>query len=161
MTRSPFALAAATAAASAALAVAGCATIVIEPSEPDVAPGYDEVLAADRAFSARSLEVGAPQAFEEFFAEDGVVLPTSGGPRRGLDALAAYMADFPADARLSWEPAGGDISEGGDLGYTWGRYRLIAPDGNGGEQAITGHYTTIWERQADGDWRVVLDIGNR
>jgi hypothetical protein len=41
------------------------------------------------------------------------------------------------------------------MGYTYGIYTLIVND-----SAYKGTYVTIWQKQADGTWKFVLDTGN-
>jgi ketosteroid isomerase-like protein len=62
--------------------------------------------------------------------------------------------------RLTWSPVHVDVSESGDLGYTFGNYEFRSV-GKDGKPAIEhGKYTTIWKKQKDGHWKVVLDMGN-
>ena len=46
------------------------------------------------------------------------------------------------------------------MGYTYGEWRMTRESDDGSELLGTGRYATIWQRQADGAWRVVLDVGN-
>jgi ketosteroid isomerase-like protein len=43
----------------------------------------------------------------------------------------------------------------GDLGYTWGHYK-ITTDG----ETKHGKYMTVWHRESDGTWKVIADMGN-
>jgi len=47
----------------------------------------------------------------------------------------------------------------GDLGYTHGTYRRERVNSEDEAVVETGRYVTIWRRNADGKWKVVLDIG--
>jgi ketosteroid isomerase-like protein len=55
---------------------------------------------------------------------------------------------------------GADISSSGDMGYTYGTYEFASSDRNGKPVVDHGKYTTIWKKQKDGSWKVVLDMGN-
>jgi ketosteroid isomerase-like protein len=62
-------------------------------------------------------------------------------------------------AKMRWQPGYAEVQ--GDLGFTTGRWQLIA--GSDGRQDKTpggGHYVTVWRRQADGGWKIVFDMGN-
>jgi ketosteroid isomerase-like protein len=109
----------------------------------------------DRAFSAMAQREGMGQAFIAY-ADETVVLMRAGNqmPLIGKAALVAAFAPLTGTA-LSWEPLKAEIAASGDLGYTFGRYRL-APEG---AAATYGVYTTIWKIQADGTWKFVLDAG--
>ena len=124
------------------------------PSHP---PAFEEMAEAERAFVRRAQEVSVHQAFMEFFADD-VVGFQSGVP-------ASWQADMrkrpvqPRDPNLLfwWEPRYGDIAASGDLGWLTGPVRSGRKD----EPAKIrhGNYASIWKRQADGRFKVVIDIG--
>lgn len=72
-------------------------------------------------------------------------------PARGVDAA-------PDDGRgRAFRTLGADVAESGDLGYSWGEWQ---PEGEE-RTAPAGYYLRIWRRQADGSWRVVLDLFGR
>jgi ketosteroid isomerase-like protein len=64
------------------------------------------------------------------------------------------------DASLSWEPDRVEMSQSGDLGYTYGRYQSRRKSSNGSTVVRTGKYVSIWRKEKDGRWRVALDIGS-
>jgi ketosteroid isomerase-like protein len=74
------------------------------------------------------------------------------GPQEiGENMLAAFASGFT----LSWEPTRAEISRGGKLGYTWGRYSAVV-----GGKTREGTYMTVWEKQQDGTWKVLFDTGD-
>jgi ketosteroid isomerase-like protein len=58
---------------------------------------------------------------------------------------------------LTWAPEIAEVSASGELGYTSGPYE-VRPD-RGAEPTGFGHYVSTWKKQADGTWKVLLDIG--
>jgi ketosteroid isomerase-like protein len=58
---------------------------------------------------------------------------------------------------LTWFPIYADVSRDGDLGYTTGPYEFRQSAGD--KEAYHGYFMTIWKRQADGQWKAVLDQG--
>jgi ketosteroid isomerase-like protein len=116
----------------------------------------DEMVRTERRFAERALAVGWKQAFLEYFADsasgfDGdQVLPAK--------ELFGKVPDPPKDLRLMWEPRYGDIAASGDLGYLTGPVRRINPAVNGGRPQHL-NYASVWKRQADGSFRVVMDMG--
>lgn len=116
----------------------------------------DELLAADRAFAVMASNEGASNAFAAFASEDAVNFPGS-EPARGRDAVVASVSGFGPGA-LSWAPEGGEVSADGTLGYTWGPYSMTEP----GNDVVVGrgYYLTVWRKGADGDWKVIADIGS-
>ncbi len=59
---------------------------------------------------------------------------------------------------LNWAPIYGDIALTGDLGYTTGPF-LLTDNSAEKRPARHGMYFSIWQKQTDGNWKVVLDIG--
>ena len=95
-------------------------------------------------------------AWREFVAGDAAKPANGGlmlvGPQEiGDNMLAAFTAGF----QLSWEPTRAEISRGGKLGYTWGRYHSVF---NG--KTREGTYVTVWEKQTDGTWKVLFDTAD-
>src|SRR5258706_8534877 len=87
------------------------------------------LLGVDLAFSRACEERGAPEAFYEFMAPDGVCLLAGDAPVVGHDAIKVRFSAAPAES-ISWKPRESDISSNLELGYTWGTYELrtASPD---------------------------------
>ena len=80
---------------------------------------------------------------------------------RGRRTIAKDMGFLDQkDNQLTWSPVGTDISAGGDLGYTYGNYEFHSKDKDGKPIVEHGKYTSIWKKQKDRSWKVVLDMGN-
>jgi ketosteroid isomerase-like protein len=110
----------------------------------------------EQSFAARALMVGWKQAFLEYFADDAVGFDEG---RAGL-AKQQFRAspDPPKDLRLLWEPRYGDIAGSGELGYLTGPVRNILPSRNNGQPRHSSYFS-IWKRQRDGSYMVVMDVG--
>ena len=59
--------------------------------------------------------------------------------------------------KLFWEPRLGDIAASGDLGYLTGPTESRAPS----RPTRHGNYFSVWKKQADGSFKVILDVGIR
>ena len=136
--------------------VVTAATTVIAQS----GAGKAEVLKqADRDFAKATAERRV-EGWVSNFAEEGVQL-TPEGNIRGHQAIREYMAVLAQpEFSLAWQPVFADISRSGDLGYTLGTYELHSRDAQGNAVKRTGRYVTIWKKQKDGSWKVVLDTGH-
>ncbi|MEM7640819.1 MAG: DUF4440 domain-containing protein [Pseudomonadota bacterium] len=120
----------------------------------------EELFAADRAFSARSMEIGAGPAFVEFASDDVRAFPNGGETLKGKPALADWTSDWSRERSISWEPEEAFASASGDFGYTWG-YATFERKDDAGQSILTyGKYVTIWRRQPDGQWKWIADLGN-
>jgi ketosteroid isomerase-like protein len=112
----------------------------------------NELLAVDRAFSAMSVEEGAPAAFAHYAAHDAVVV-ANGRVLSGRDRVVASYANWPEGHQLQWTPEAARVSSRGDMGWTHGAY---VHSGAGGARE-TGRYVTVWKRDFDGNWRYAFD----
>ena len=121
----------------------------------------DKLLQTDIDFSNRSVEVGNHQAFLEYASPDVVLLKPNSYPIVGKKAMKDLYAEISdSNYRLTWKPSFARISKSGDLGYTFGIYLLEITQGEQKGQTGEGTYCTIWEKNAKGEWRFVLDTGN-
>lgn len=115
----------------------------------------DEAMAVDRAFSAYAQTVSMGEAFATYMdAVEGMMI-SPGGVTVGAEAIREGFAGWPADLKMSWEPDGGHGSASGDLAVTTGRYTRTRND----EVVGTGRYVSVWKKNADGDWKGVIDLG--
>ena len=111
------------------------------------------VMAADRAFSALSVEKGVPYAFWFYSAATTRQYGEHGGPQIGREATAPKEVHSTTTV-LSWAPTAGAVSADGRMGWTDGAWKQTSPKG-----IQTGHYVTVWVKQ-DGQWKMQVDIGN-
>ena len=111
----------------------------------------DELLAADRAFSAASAKTDLVSGLTAMFADDVVIPNPPGQWAEGKTAVAAVLranADN-ARSRTEWTPLRGGISADGQHGFTAGFMTLHRPDG----ATLALKYLAYWVKQPDG-WRV-------
>ena len=119
-----------------------------------------EIMQADRAFAAE-VAAAAPAdratVWAGWFAPSGIQIVPS-AVIEGHEAISSLMDPFFASAGfvLTWDPDRAKASPDGLMGWTSGRYENRAPDGT---VEGKGRYLTLWERQADGIWKVDLDTG--
>ena len=122
--------------------------------------GPDEkqkMMDADRAFSKLSVQKGMKNAFLEYIDSNGVLLKPNNFPIIGADAIDYLIQANDSAYTLEWEPSNGNIAQSGELGYTYGLYKLRI---SGKDSAVFGTYVSIWKKQSDGTWKFVLDSGN-
>lgn len=75
-----------------------------------------KLLETDRAFSARSVEIGAAKAFQEYLAEDALMLSDGENPTTGRETIFEGMSKGNPDNVLIWEPQKAQVAKSGDLG---------------------------------------------
>ncbi len=121
-------------------------------------PGKMLLFDLEARFAKDVLEKGGA-AFADWFAGDGVALNNGQAPLIGKVAIAKSANWSPRDYQLTWTPTDAMMGPSGDMGYTWGHYEGRSKDSNGNPVLTGGRYITMWRKQADGSWKVVLDAG--
>ena len=118
------------------------------------------LLETDRDFSAYSVEYGAAEAFNKYLLEEAFQLPAGQHPIYGRENIYLSMKDGDEEYTLSWEPQDADVASSGDMGWSWGIYTITFQTEEG-ETSRQGKYMNVWEKDANGDWRVLIDMGNQ
>ena len=120
----------------------------------------DVLIQADKDFCKATADRGA-DGFLSYFADGATILPKNGNPITGRAALTPVFQETWAQPgySLQWVPLKAELAKSGELGYTYGTYerkRMV----DGKPVTETGKYTTVWRKQRDGKWKVILDMGN-
>jgi ketosteroid isomerase-like protein len=98
----------------------------------------------------------AQTSFDSFAAADVRVFRENKFPFVGKTAAAAALPD--GSSLWTWQPTLVSVSSSGDLGYTYGTYRVTSKDSS--EKLLeSGNYYRVWKKQ-DGKWKVVADLLN-
>jgi uncharacterized protein (TIGR02246 family) len=97
------------------------------------------------------------------FADDGIVMEPNMPAMKGKEAIRAGVKEFLADRNfsLNWSVTAIDPSKSSDLAYVHGTWTATLTDSKT-KKPITdkGKYATVYRKQADGSWKVALDINN-
>jgi len=125
-------------------------------ADTTVKPGKALLFDLEARFAKATAE-GGGKAFATWFAEDGVSMGNGEPPTHGRDAIAKQTTWLPKDYQLLWTPTDAVMGPAGDMGYTWGHYEGRSKDKDGNAKVTTGRYLTIWRKEPDGSWKVMLD----
>ncbi len=118
----------------------------------------EDLMEVEREFAQYSLDHGFYEAFATHLSEDAVTLNSGSQPTIGIEEALARLEG--GQGELFWYPVGADVAKSGDLGYTWGRYTFTGTNEAGETVVSHGKYMSVWKKQPDGTWKVVLDGGN-
>ena len=131
------------------------ALVVVAQQKP-ISPELLKLADSERAFSRTSVEKGVRASFVEFFAQDAINFTPH--PSNAQDFFRNRPAPTaPQPFTLKWEPVFADISQAGDLGYTTGP--VTNTDNENKRPVRYSYYFSIWRKQADGNWKVLIDYG--
>ncbi len=128
-------------------------------ASPSPKASADTLRQLEGEFMKAAAERGSA-GYMSYYADDAVEVPNGVEIITGKINIAKTMGFLDnKNNHLTWTPVGADISASGDLGYTYGNYEFQSP-GQNGPMTEYGKYTSIWKKQKDGSWKVVLDMGN-
>jgi ketosteroid isomerase-like protein len=127
-------------------------TVSMKKNVP-VKADLNKLVETEKSFARTAAEKNTKTAFLTFLADDGIVFnPTE------TNGKLVWKARPESPALLAWNPAWADVSSDGNLGYTTGGWEF-RPKGKTDKPAAFGEYVTLWQKQADGSFKAVLDIG--
>ena len=115
---------------------------------------------ADLAFAKMATDSGVHAAFGNYAAADATFPPGDGIMSIGAGAIRARMG---TPSRIQsvwlWHPVYAGATPDGDFGYTVGE-STIRSSRAADASVYEGKYLTVWQRQADGAVKFILDSGN-
>lgn len=118
----------------------------------DLEKAISSLAEAERSYAKLALERDFRSASLQVFADDALIFAPS--PRSGKK----YWKKETEIPFLIWRPIFASIARSADLGYTTGPWEYKKSRDDERPRAF-GSFITIWKRQADGGWRVALDVG--
>lgn len=128
-----------------------------KPSKVDIDNTRRSLLDSDRQFSSASSALGAVKAFTDYSSPNVKLFRTGSYPLTGVTGITQVLGPKnPGLITLRWEPAGGDVSQSEDLGYTYGTYSVSA-NSEPQKPVERGNYMRVWKKDK-GAWKVVLDV---
>jgi uncharacterized protein (TIGR02246 family) len=132
-----------------------------QATPPDLEAIKGALATADRQYvettTAKNLD-----AFVGFYAADGAMYPPGAPVAIGHEAIRAVANSFFQDSAFTgtFHPGTVEVSADGTMGYTFSTADLTitGPDGKPMQERVRDFH--LWRRQADGSWKIVLDIWN-
>ncbi|HEU5053232.1 MAG TPA: DUF4440 domain-containing protein [Hanamia sp.] len=131
------------------------AIIIISCNQKSSINYKQELITADSAMNEMAAKEGFNNAIL-FYADSNIV--KFEGQQFPVIGKAAFEKSFDKKSdpkTISWKPVNAKVAKSGDLGYTWGNWKMITSD-----TTYYGNYFTAWKKQKDGKWKVALDGGN-
>lgn len=119
----------------------------------------NEILQTEQNFANLVKEEGIKIAFLRY-ASDNAVLMRNNELIISKSAIKIHFENQSTEdtnISLFWKPDFIDVSNSGDLGYTYGKYIHSYIDQDGEIIKTEGVFHTVWKRQLDGTWKFVWD----
>lgn len=86
----------------------------------------------------------------EYFSKECRIHRSGNWPFTSMKVIESIQEE----RQFYFEPVDADVSESGDLGYTYGRVKIESKDGN----MEKASYLRVWKREAGLNWKIVLDV---
>ncbi len=134
---------------------AGCARAVDIEAEKAAIRTVDAQMVA--AINASDLD-----RWLGFLTDDAILMPANAPAVVGKEAIREFVSALMASAELtvSHDLSKVEVSRSGDLAYVSYAYEIVLTPPEG--QAVTdrGKDISVFKKQLDGSWKVVIDIWN-
>jgi ketosteroid isomerase-like protein len=112
------------------------------------------LILAEKNFAAYSVANNTKDAFLKFLDSNGVVFE-NGKPVNGIET---WLKKEKRSGILNWLPQYAEVSASGDFGYTTGPW-IFQQNSVQDSVVASGHYTTVWHVNKEGDWKFLVDLG--
>jgi ketosteroid isomerase-like protein len=138
--------------------------IMVSCNQPTVDLKAEEaaIMKTDSTWAAQAKEMKDVDKSVSYWADDAVVLPPGQPAVRGKEALHKMVADsknIPGFS-ISWRSSDVHFSPDGKMAYMYGENLVTMNDSTGKTMNIPGRSYTVWSKQANGEWKCVVDTWN-
>lgn len=131
----------------AAVVLAACVHSPVIPEAPA------SLAAAETEFGRHSVREDMRVAFLANFADDGMFV------RGGWKVSNDFLRDRPAPPIvLDWHPQYVETAPSGEMGLSTGPWTITSKK-DPSDPATHGQYVSVWKREGQGPWKVVVDLG--
>ncbi len=112
--------------------------------------------AADQAWSQTPPDL---DRFMSFVADNAYTVMPDADLLQGKSKIRSLWSGMFTNPgfSLKWTATNVEVAADGRTGYTIGTFELNLKDSGGNTLTRTGKYITIWQKQSDGQWKVVAD----
>lgn len=143
------------------LAAGGCASVPgrVAPSSAGESQDIARITERSRAFSAAYVR-GDTAAMVAMYTPDAVIFPNNSEMLAGPEALLRYWTIPDGDRIVRHVATPTQIRVDGDHAYDYGVYEAEVIRQGQPRPTTRGKYVIVWQRGADREWRIKLDIWN-
>jgi ketosteroid isomerase-like protein len=120
------------------------------------AQNAEALIKAEKAFEKSCLQLGIRDGFLAWVDPAGIEFSEK-GPSNAKQLWLSYPA---FEGIFLWAPSYAEMSISGDWGYTTGNYEHRAKSLRDSVDDA-GQYTTVWHKNKTGEWKYLIDIGNK
>ena len=97
-----------------------------------------------------------------FYADDAIMMPPGENvckDKASRETSIKKMFGIPG-VSLRFQDTKVEVASSADLGYAAGVYQWVSKDSTDKDYHETGKFCETWKKQADGNWKCIVDIWN-
>jgi ketosteroid isomerase-like protein len=139
--------------------VFGCATPPARPAvDIEAEKAVIEQLLDDQLAGTNQAGEAGADGYVSIATDELVLLPPNATRIDGRQAVRDWSLQFTSAEgwSVSWKPTQVEVAASGDLAYAIGTYELSLTDADGNAVADEGKFLNMFEKQADGEWRLTI-----
>jgi len=97
-----------------------------------------------------------------YYAEGAVVMPPNAPAATTKESIRSAWKEMLTSpgAAISWKATKVEVAKAGDFAYVSGTYEETMTDVSGKPVKDRGKYVELFKKQANGTWKVIVDIWN-
>lgn len=115
----------------------------------------------DKSWSDSAQIKGFNKSRLDFAAANAINMLGNAMPLIGKNAISEYASSHSDSSfSIQWKALKAEVSDSGDMGYTFGSWELKTKTSTGTDTILFGDYLTVWKKQVDNSWKYLIDGGN-
>lgn len=129
------------------------------PPGADPAQALADLREADGQYLA-AVNAKDAEAMLAFYAADAVMLAPNMPAATGHDAIRTLASEMFSTPGMTVNVTAVSVDAGADIGYSRATAAVTVTGPDGMPMAESGPDVHVWKKQADGTWKIVIDIWN-
>jgi uncharacterized protein (TIGR02246 family) len=144
------------------LTALGVGAVGCAPSAADLAAAQQQLVQRDQEWSALAAAGQDVEKTASFWADDAVIIPPGQPVIEGKQAIRAFVAGAfrTPGFHIRWKSETPALSPDGKFAYLRGTNSITVAGAEGVAVTTSARALTVWRREADGQWRCVVDMWN-
>ncbi len=115
----------------------------------------------DKSWSDSAQIKGFNKSRLDFAADSAINMLENSMPLIGKNAISEFASSHSDSSfTIQWKALKAEVSDSGDMGYTFGSWELKTKTSKGTDTIFYGDYLTVWKKQLDNSWKYLIDGGN-
>jgi uncharacterized protein (TIGR02246 family) len=137
-----------------------CAQQPVAP--PDTRPADEAAIRTAATDWTKAAEAKDVEKFLSFYSDDATVYSPGAPAMSGADARRKFWSEAFGLPEIQVKIATTKIeaARSGDIAYETGTFEESFKDPKGKPVNVTGKYVVVWKKQANGQWKAIVDIFN-